>query len=142
VLRLRVTLVRPPKGVRLCVQGKDAAELVGATTATGGHVSFDASVRMKLGGAKGAVRFLGPLTHGPQDKRFLYVCSGTLAGQPGSPWTRRAKVGLWTITPDLIDAVRTGAASGLEARINGCAGNGGPACATVPLLEGGWRAMH
>jgi hypothetical protein len=137
-----VTLVRPPAGVRLGVQGKDAADLFAATTAAGGDVSFDLSVRVKPGGAKDAPRFLGRFTHGPADKRFLYVCSGTSAGQPDSCWTRRAKIGLWTITPALVEAVRTGKAVGLEVRVNGTAGDGGPACATVPLLDSGWRLLR
>ena len=141
-LPLRVTLVRPPTGVRLALQGKDAFDLDGATTADGGDVSFDLSVRVKPDSTNGALRFLGRFTHGPPDKRFLYVCCGTSAGQVSSCWTRRAKVGLHTITSDLVAAVRSGKAARLEARYNGTAGDGGPACATVPLLDGGWRATR
>ena len=141
-LPLRVTLVRPPAGVRLCVQGKDAADLVGATTATGGDVTFDVSVRVRPGGGVAdAPRFLGRFAHGPSGKRFLYVCSGTSAGQADSRWTRRAKVALWTIPPDLIEKVRAGTAARLQGLVQGTAGDGGPACASVPLLDDGWRAV-
>jgi len=137
-----VTLVRPPAGVRLSLQGKDATELIGPATGTGGDVSFDFWVRVKPGGSAAiATRFLGPFTHGPPQDRFVYICSGTSAGQADSGWTRRAKVKL-SIPPELIEKVRSGSAARLAARINGTAGDGGPACATVPLLDGGWKPVR
>jgi hypothetical protein len=44
---------------------------------------------------------------------------------------------LATITQKLVEQAKKGAM--LEARIAGTAKDGGPACATVPLLGGGWR---
>jgi len=61
----------------------------------------------------------------------------TLAGEVPSCWTRRAKVPLAGITDALI---ATGEI--LEARFAGTARDGGPACATVPLLDGGWHAVR
>jgi len=49
-------------------------------------------------------------------------------------WQRRAKVPLDGITWSMIKK-----GSVIEARISGTARDGGPACATVPLLGGGWR---
>jgi hypothetical protein len=45
-------------------------------------------------------------------------------------------VPLSDITEKLIRSGRR-----LEARFNGTARDGGPACATVPLLDGGWRTV-
>ena len=39
----------------------------------------------------------------------------------------------------LIEEALAAPDAALEARIAGTAKDGGPACATVPLLEGGWR---
>jgi hypothetical protein len=71
----------------------------------------------------------------------VYITSGTLAGQADSCWTRKAKVHLSGITWKLIEQVLSTPDSTLEARIAGMAGDGGPACATVPLLENGWRIL-
>ena len=70
---------------------------------------------------------------------FVYVNSGTSAGEAGSRWTRRAKVKLATLTRELADAARAEPGTVLEARFQGIGRDGGPACATVPLLDGGWR---
>ncbi len=61
-------------------------------------------------------------------------------GQPESPcptWVRRIKVHLSSITwPQIDEAVKTSGV--LEARIQGTGRDGGPSCASVPLLGGGW----
>ena len=82
------------------------------------------------------LNFLGPFAQGPVGGRFVYVNSGTLGGQPDSGWTRRAKVPLGGIAWSLIQKA---AGSIIEVRIAGTARDGGPACATVPLLGGGWK---
>jgi hypothetical protein len=105
---------------------------------SGEDLSFDFSIRVAPGKTAGSLRFLGTFTQGPPAERFVYVCSGTLAGQAGTEWTRRAKVPLKGITNDLVARVRKSAGVKLEARIRGTAKDGGPACATVPLLDG-WR---
>src|SRR3954469_23120959 len=77
-LLLRLTLTRPPKGVQFCLQS-GRSDLVGLTVSTGNDISFDLSVRVTdPAGAGGEPRFLGPFTQGPPDRRFVYVCSGTL----------------------------------------------------------------
>lgn len=45
------------------------------------------------------------------------------------------------ITWELIEQVFSSPDTILEARIRGTAGDGGSACATVPLLEGGWKVL-
>jgi len=70
----------------------------------------------------------------------VYINTGVRAGQPDSCWDRRAKVPLGGITSDLIAAALAGDVA-LEARIEGTARDGGPACATVPLLGDGWRLV-
>ncbi|HEY7635758.1 MAG TPA: DUF5990 family protein [Gemmatimonadales bacterium] len=84
---------------------------------------------------------LGRVTQGPPSARFVYVNSGVRAGQADSCWDRRAKVPITGITSHLIDSVEHKRGTRLEARIAGTAGDGGRACATVPLLDGGWRVV-
>jgi Family of unknown function (DUF5990) len=130
-VRLRIVVEKPPRDVVFCVQGK-LGEFLSPTISTGKDITFEVSMRAAPG-----PRFLGPITQGPPTARFVYVCSGTCAGDARSCWTRRAKLPLATITQKLVEQAKKGAM--LEARIAGTAKDGGPACATVPLLGGGWR---
>jgi hypothetical protein len=135
---IRITLLRPPTGVSFCVQGRDQ-ELLKRTESAGQDLSFDLTIL--AGRVDGTPRFFGDLTQGPPASRFIYVCSGSLAGQAESCWTRRAKVPLSGITWASVERLQRGSGARLEARFDGTAKDGGPACATVKLLEGGWRLM-
>ena len=128
--------MRPPKDVAFAVQtGQDG--LHDRTIATGEDLSFDLTVEAAAAGA--GVRFYGPAVQGPPAGRFIYVRSGTMADQPRSFWTRRVKVPLASLS--WAAAARAAASSTrLEARLDGRATDGGPACATVKLLQG-WRPM-
>jgi hypothetical protein len=138
-LPLRILLVHPPREVVFCLQ-RGKAEIVSPVRSTGYDLSFDLSLRV---GERpdGLPNFLGPFAQGPPAGRFIYVNSGTCAGEAGSGWTRRAKVPLSAITWPMIEEVLAAPDRILEARIAGTAKDSGPACATVPLLEGGWRVM-
>ena len=135
---IRVRVVRPPSGVRFRVQ-RGRSDLDDPTRVTDGEISFDLTVRVGDTRPDGLPNFLGPYAQGPPAGRFLYVNSGTLAGQTDSCWTRRAKVPFRDITWAMVEEVLSGEDTVLEARIAGAAGDGGPASATVPLLDGGWR---
>ena len=138
-LPLCITLVNPPSGVIFALQsGK--AELITPMMSRAEDLSFNFSVR--VGNRENETpNFLGPLVQGPRGGRFVYVNSGTLAGQPDSCWTRRAKVGLKEIGWDLVDRVLAQPSRVLEAKIAGRAADSGPACARVPILAGGWKIM-
>jgi hypothetical protein len=137
---IRITLVSPPPGVDFCIQGRDAQQLLQRTKANGQDISFDLALAASQ--VQGAPRFFGEVAQGPPMGRFIYVCSGTLAGQPESCWTRRAKVPLGGITWELVQRVLAEPKERLECRFPGRAGDGGPSCATVTLLDGGWRPIH
>jgi hypothetical protein len=130
MLTLRIVVVHPPSGVAWAVQGKPG-ELLQRARSTGKNLMFETEVRVAGPGP----RLLGRAIQGPPAARFIYLCSGTLAGDARSCWTRRAKVPLEGITGARIAAGRP-----LEARIEGTAKDGGPACGSVPLLGLGWEA--
>jgi len=136
---LRIVVLTPPKGVMFAIQhGK--AELESVVVSKGTELSFELTARIaERDGAE--PNLLGPYVQGPKGGRFVYVNSGTLAGQAGSNWTRRAKIGLQSLTWTLIDQTLANSKTILEARINGTGKDGGPACATVPLLDGGWKIV-
>jgi hypothetical protein len=118
------------------------SDLIEPSSRTDALIAFDVTVRVGSPRPDGQPTFLGRVTQGPPTERFVYVTSGKRAGQPDSCWDRRAKVALKGITPQLIAAVQQQPGARLEARVAGTAADGGPACATVPLLDGGWRIVE
>ncbi|MDF1506410.1 DUF5990 family protein [Roseisolibacter sp. H3M3-2] len=137
MILLRLVVRDPVPGVALAVQrGRDA--LVPPARADADATTFE--LRLAVRARRDATREpWGPEVQGPPDRRFVYVNVGTYAGQPGTPWSRRAKVPLAGITDALRDAAeRPGAA--LDAAIAGRGRDGTPACASVPLLDG-WRVV-
>lgn len=138
-LWLRITVVNPPPGVRFQLQrGRRELEPAVRTSKTAMTFEFDVRVGKR---PTGEPNFLGPFVQGPPAGRFVYVNSGTLAGQADSCWIRRAKVPLTGITWALIERARA-AGSTLETEIAGTGRDGGPTCATVPLRSGGWRVAE
>ncbi len=137
-LRLRIVVIHLPASVAFSVQ-RGRSELLPPARKTSAEVVFDFSVRVADPNGS-EPNFLGPFAQGPAGERFVYVNSGQRAGEGESCWDRRAKVHLKDIGWPLV---KKALASGgvLEARIEGTGRDGGPACATVPLLGGGWRLV-
>jgi hypothetical protein len=119
--------------------GRDA--LLAPARADRNAIAFDFSVRLAAAPAAAAPNFLGEFAQGPRGGRFVYVNSGARAGQTGTPWDRRAKISLESITSTQVKAVLAKPGLVLEARIAGTGRDGGPACATVPLLGAGWQVV-
>jgi hypothetical protein len=137
-LPLRITVVRPPHGVLFRLQ-RGRTDLVAPVHTSDDAISFDFTLRLGPRRGNGGPNFLGEFAQGTPANRFIYVNSGTSAGQADSCWDRRAKVALAGITWALVEAVERAPGAVLEARIQGTGRDGGPACASVPLLETGWR---
>ena len=132
---LRIAVIRPPRGVAIQIQkGRD--ELTPPKVKTDNQIVFDFPVSVDL--SSGSPNFLGKFAQGPKTARFVYVNSGTMAGQPDSCWTRRAKISLMSISQAMIEDVLANGDLCLEARFYGMARDGGPACASVKLLGEGW----
>ena len=138
----RIVVVDPPRGVHFRLQsGKSPGELVPPARSTSSVLTFEFELRLGEPLSDGRLRFLGRLTQGTPEERFVYVNSGTLAGQPASCWTRRAKVHLSSITAAMVKQVLSGEELVLQAQFAGTAKDGGPACASVPLLGGAWQVI-
>jgi len=138
-IAMRVTILDPPPDVAMCLRSKDD-DIVDRTVASGDVLSFDFTVRAQRVVGSKAPRLLGPFVYGPPAQRFVYIRIGTLTGQADSCWTRAAKIPLAGITWEMVGRAARGAGR-LEARVDGRAKDGGPFCATVPLLDGGWRPV-
>lgn len=136
---LRLVVERPPAGVTWRMQrGRDA--LVAPVRESPDALAFALTLRV-ADGPDGAPTLRGPEAQGPPASRFVYLNSGTYALQAGTRWSRRAKVPLAGIPPALLARARATPGAVLEARIAGTGRDGGPACASVPLLGDGWRLV-
>ena len=136
-LTLRIVGAGPPSDVTFAVQrGRNDLIAPVKVSATSLVFEFPISVADTVSQPP---RITGEFTQGPPSGRFVYVNSGTLAGQTNSCWTRCAKVPFAGIGNALLQSAL---ADGLilEARISGKARDGGPACAMVPLLAG-WASV-
>ena len=131
-LRLRITMVEPPAGVAFKIQ-VGRFELAEPVVVCGDALVFEFVVSVADARCE-PPRFVGPFTQGPADERFVYINVGSSAGQFGSPWTRRIKVPLYSISPALVAAAFATPGAVLATRIRGTGRDGSPACATVPLL--------
>jgi hypothetical protein len=133
---LRIVVAAPPKGVVFALQrGRDTLEAI--TISTGADIPFDFTIEVDRD-AQNVIRFTGGFVQGPKGGKFVYINSGTLAGQFGSCWTRRAKIGLESLTWAAVNQVAASSGAFLQSRFAGVGRDGGPACATVPLLDKGW----
>jgi len=134
-IHFRIVVLDPPAGVTFRIQ-RGRSELLAPSSESATAMAFDFTLRAERH-PDGHYRLLGPFAQGPPSERFVYVNSGKRAGQPESQWDRRAKVHLRDLSASMIEqAEATGGV--IETRITGTAGDGGPACATVPLV-GGWQ---
>jgi hypothetical protein len=129
-LKLRLIVTDPLPGVH-CAMQRGKEDLHPPTVASGSLV-FDFSVQVDL--SREPIGLTGEFTQGPPSKRFVYVNSGTYAGESGTSWSRRAKVPITSITASVArEAITLDRA--LQARVHGRAKDGGPFCASVPLLS-------
>jgi len=134
-IRLRVLVHNPMPGVAVGMQiGRD--DLQPPKPATKAKLTFETEANVTRA-PSGDLRLTGPAIQGPPNARFIYVNWGRRAGQNDTVWDRRAKVMLTTVDSNRIEACLTKNAT-LETEVDGIGKDGGPCCATVPLL-GGWK---
>lgn len=130
----RVIVNGPLRGVKTRVQkGKD--ELLEPSSISDSALSFEFDISVDVSGD--SVNFLGKFAQGPKDSRFVYVNSGTYAGQSDTAWARRAKLSLMSITKQQIQKAIEDRGSLMETTMPGIGRDGGPTCASVKGIE--WK---
>src|SRR5690606_1226861 len=98
----RIVVSDPLAGVAMTVQrGRD--ELLSPAAESRKELRFEFEIDVDLTDA--GPNFLGKYSHGPKNARFVYVNSGTCAGEHLSRWGRRAKLSLMMITREQIEKV-------------------------------------
>jgi hypothetical protein len=131
---LRLRIVQPPAGVRWAVQ-LGRYELLPPMESAHDQLVFE--IPLMLGpNLRGTVQLRGAAIQGPPAARFVYVNSGKRAAEMNSCWDRRAKVPLASI--DIVALQNVVGPVVLDGAIHGTARDGGPACASVALIEGAW----
>jgi Family of unknown function (DUF5990) len=141
ILQVRVSIIDPPAGVTFAVQ-RGKSDLLLPDIAKSDLLVFRFSLRLiALDG--GTFNFLGEYAQGPRGDRFIYVNSGAYAGQPSSPWGRRAKLKLDGIPRAQLRSAGGKPTTAIEARVKGTMKDGGPVCASVPPTSIEWSlAKH
>lgn len=138
VLSLRITVIDPPPNILWALQlGQE--EIVKPTFTSKHRISFEFAVEVVNDSSTAGFRLRGHAVQGPSGKRFVYLRMGAYAGQVGAAAGWRAKVALDGISRQLIDEAKENRSGVLEVQFAGTGPKGGPACATVPLLEPGWH---
>jgi len=135
-IALEIELIAPPKGVGFCLQ-KGKSELIDYQVSEGENIRFSLSVRVKPR-KSGAPNFLGEFTQGTPKERFIYVCVGEYAGQKNTLWARRVKIHLSSISWQQVEQVLATPKNKLVTSYQATDKNGGPSCASVSLVGGGW----
>ncbi len=141
-ITLHIILEKPPVGVDYGVQQGSGTNYVCVQKqrSHGEDLRFTASVTLKSLPNELPV-FTGAFAQGPPKERFVYLNIGTSAGQWDSVWSRRLKIPLKGITPEMIHKVLTDEQSVLEIKVPGTAKDGSPTCASVKGGEG-WKLVH
>ncbi|MCC6075415.1 DUF5990 family protein [Pseudomonas sp. GCM10022188] len=139
-VRMRILVVDPPSGVRFAVQ-RGRSDLLEPLANQREIIQFEFSLRLGSPLPDGSVNFVGEFAQGPSSDRFVYINSGTLAGQADSPWTRRAKLKLAAIPLQVIESALSTAEGVIEARVLGTMDDGGPVCASVKPHAVVWSAV-
>lgn len=126
VIAFRIVIEQPVIGVLYSLQAKDDLPLDPKSSRKGEPLKFDFPVRVAPG-----PKFFGDQVRreGPA-RRFVYIRIGQLAGDASSPWSRRMKIDIHDIEPELLErAAKRGGV--IETTVGGTAEDGTPACATV-----------
>jgi hypothetical protein len=125
-INLRIIIEQPVVGVRYSLQTKDDQPLGPKSSQAGEPLAFDFPIRV----APGPKFFGDQVRREGAERRFVYIRVGQMAGDPASPWSRRMKIDIHDIDPNLLDrAARDGGV--IETTIIGTGADGTPACATI-----------
>ena len=133
-ISLRLVVENPVPGVALSLQDKKG-QPVSAQIPRKNALTFE--VRLRVGPKGDGWRYYGEhvRSEGPL-RQFFYIGIGEHAGQSPYTFSRRMKVNIHDIAPELIQRAVAGAT--LEASVDGTRPDGTPACASVTLLTP-WR---
>ena len=130
VVQCLVCVVEPPPGVLFAIQ-RGRAELLPPFVAQSHSIWFAITLHLGPMLADRSLNFRGEFVQGRPGDRFIYINSGTLAGQASSCWQRRAKLKLSGVPRSVVEPVVNHQGRAIQAMVLGTAHDGGPTCATL-----------
>ena len=138
-LRLRIVLEKAPAGVDFGLQKGSGSnyETIQKQRTNSQDLCFELTVGVKRN-KDFLPDFRGPFVQGSPNNRFVYIDIGTYAGQTDSVWSRRLKIPLVGIPPEIVDRCLAGSNFVLETRVPGTGKDAGPNCGTAKPFNG-WR---
>lgn len=146
VLAIRIELVDPPEGYAFCLQrGKgsrsERLDYVEVLEGDDDAIAFDLDVTVRRAKIGPEPDFFGPFVQGPPGARFFYVCVGQCVEGAAPHWSGRVKVPLAGIDWASVESAAADQAC-LFARYAASRPGGGPAFASVRLLDDGWVSVQ
>lgn len=141
-ITIHIILEKPPVGVDYGVQQGSGTnyDSIQKQRSQGEDLRFTVALTLKSPTDELPV-FTGPFAQGPPKERFVYLNIGKSAGQWDSVWSRRLKIPLKSITPEMIRHALADSGAVLEIKVPGTAKDGTPTCASVKGGEG-WKVVH
>ena len=143
---MRIVVVNPPVGVNFSLENN--GNLVSVAQSTGSDITFDFDAIVKARRNTGLPDVTGAFARGTPSKRFFYINIGEMAGQADCKWSRRAKIWISSgypkfnvqeeVTWQMVKEVSQNPIKVLMARYMGTDEEGGPRCASIELIDGGW----
>jgi hypothetical protein len=125
-ITMRIVIENPVPGVLHSLQSKDGHPLDPKRAVAGEPLAFEFLIRF----AEGPKFFGDQVRREGPTRRFVYIRIGQSAGDCASPWSRRMKIDIHDIPPEMLEkAAATGKI--VETTVEGTAKDGSPACATV-----------
>jgi hypothetical protein len=124
--RMRIVIENPVPGVLHSMQSKAGHPFDVKKSDTGEALKFDFPIRV----AEGPKFFGDQIRREGPVRRFVYIRVGQSAGDCTSPWSRRMKIDIHDIEPEMLERAASGAGI-VEVSVEGTGKDGTPACATV-----------
>ena len=136
-LTLKIVLENPPLGIDFGLQKGSGGkyETLQKQRSNNKDLEFEFTINVKPN-KDSSPNFLGTFVQGTPNDRFIYIDIGTYAGQANTVWSRRLKIPLSGITPDMIKKLLANPNSILEAKVPGTGRDDGPNCGTVKPFTG------
>ncbi len=98
---------------------------------TGEALAFDFPIRI----AEGPKFFGDQVRREGAVRRFVYIRVGQSAGDCTSPWSRRMKIDIQDIEPEMLEPRAASSGGVIEICVEGTGKDGTPACATVQATK-------
>jgi len=135
---VKIILEGPPAGVDFGIQKGKGNNYETIQKQRSGNQDLEFEFTITVRPKDGSPNLLGPFVQGTPADRFIYIDIGECAGQADAAWSRRLKIPLKPITPEMIKTLVSDSSFILATKVPGTGKDKGPTCGTVKPFSG-WR---